>query len=410
MKLKSIFLILILIGIISSCVHDRNASNNQIEIEERVLLPDNDLKGLFEKIRPNSQIFKIQSDSANLIECKSGTKIYLPENCFIDSTGNTVTDIVEIEIVEVLSKADFIKTNLQTISDGNPIVSEGMIFIDAKSKGMPVAIKSGKELQIEVPKKSYNLTPEITKIFSGSYDTLGNINWELIGLPENKMIYLPLELFDYKYWTQFGFKRPKSGGGYMAPFDDEIVDSTTLMNPKFKKTFIATREFEERLNYINAAEWDIGHYYSFYSTTVEVGQMIKDSTILNIYMDNLDKDLWYCDSLAYAYMLSLSDKIDFYGYHFSEAEQDDLLAAFKKFYEQRLTTVIQIDYSGLDLNNTQYKTVGVQWFASICYRINFSNGGYERAPKTQPFHIVKRCACVYHDNQFIKEEKKATNS
>jgi hypothetical protein len=42
------------------------------------------------------------------------------------------------------------------------------------------------------------------------------------------------------------------------------------------------------------------------------------------------------------------------------------------------------------MHNTQYKTVGVQWFASISYRINFSNGGYERTPKTQPFHIVKR--------------------
>ena len=36
-----------------------------------------------------------------------------------------------------------------------------------------------------------------------------------------------------------------------------------------------------------------------------------------------------------------------------------------------------------------HKTVGVQWFASICSRINFFHGGYERAPKTQPFHTAK---------------------
>lgn len=30
-----------------------------------------------------------------------------------------------------------------------------------------------------------------------------------------------------------------------------------------------------------------------------------------------------------------------------------------------------------------HKTFGVQWFASICSRINSFLGGYERAPKTQ---------------------------
>ena len=38
-----------------------------------------------------------------------------------------------------------------------------------------------------------------------------------------------------------------------------------------------------------------------------------------------------------------------------------------------------------------HKTVGVQWFASICSRINFFLGGYERSPKTQPFHTANRC-------------------
>jgi len=47
----------------------------------------------------------------------------------------------------------------------------------------------------------------------------------------------------------------------------------------------------------------------------------------------------------------------------------------------------------MDMSKSQritcgHKTVGIQWFASICSRINFINGGYERAPKTQPFHTA----------------------
>ncbi len=40
--------------------------------------------------------------------------------------------------------------------------------------------------------------------------------------------------------------------------------------------------------------------------------------------------------------------------------------------------------------NTQYKTVGVQWFVGICARFNILVGGQVCSPKTQPFHIVKR--------------------
>jgi hypothetical protein len=40
--------------------------------------------------------------------------------------------------------------------------------------------------------------------------------------------------------------------------------------------------------------------------------------------------------------------------------------------------------------HTQYKTVGVQWFAVVWFPHQLFLGGYERSPKTQPFHIVKR--------------------
>jgi hypothetical protein len=42
-----------------------------------------------------------------------------------------------------------------------------------------------------------------------------------------------------------------------------------------------------------------------------------------------------------------------------------------------------------------HKTVGVQRFANISSHINFINGGYERAPKTQPFHTAKTLAAKH---------------
>jgi len=37
------------------------------------------------------------------------------------------------------------------------------------------------------------------------------------------------------------------------------------------------------------------------------------------------------------------------------------------------------------------KQLGFSGLRAFVFQSNFSNGGYRRAPKTQPFHIVKRC-------------------
>ena len=41
--------------------------------------------------------------------------------------------------------------------------------------------------------------------------------------------------------------------------------------------------------------------------------------------------------------------------------------------------------------NNGYKTLGFSGLRGFGSRSNFFHGGYERTPKTQPFHIVKRC-------------------
>lgn len=341
-------LILATAVLLTSCL----ATEENNEIVYTPILPDIPTAELFEQLRPKTQKFQVKGNADNSLTGRYGAEVFIPQSCFVDQSGEPVEGPIDIELVEVASKADFVKYNLQTLSNGKPLVSEGMLYLGASANGKPLAVAEGKELQIELPKASYSLTPTGATIFSGSFDEQGNINWTETGQMEDKLIYLPLELFDYKTWTSYGFERPSSGGGYMAPFEDEVVDSTTFKQAHLEKTFVATREFEERFRFINSAEWTVGRHTSFYTTTVKTGQMIKDSAITNIYLNNLDKDLWYCDSLAYAYMKSLSDSIDFNGYHFYETETTDLLKAFEQFYKQKLTNVIKLDYDGVDLNGS----------------------------------------------------------
>jgi hypothetical protein len=333
MKIEKILLSLLITGTLFSCSNNspinEEETKNRIEIEQRVSIPNTKADILIDQLRPRSQHFEIDANSDFSIEGENGTQIYIPSNSFINENGETITGKVEIELIEVLSVADFIKTNLQTLSNGNLLQSEGMLFIDAKSNGQTVTLSSDKKLQIELPKiNNYDVASNI-RIFSGAYDSIGNINWSENPKLENKLIPLPLELFDYKRWVSFGFKRVLNNNGYQAPGNDEVVDSLTFKHPSLENTFIATREFEERYDHIMSAEWAIGHYTSYYSTTVQTGQMIKDSAISLIYLNNLDKDLWYCDSLAHTYMKTWEGKqLDKKG--FSEIEIDEIIGAFER--------------------------------------------------------------------------------
>ena len=70
-----------------------------------------------------------------------------------------------------------------------------------------------------------------------------------------------------------------------------------MTNPKFENTFIATREFEDRCCAMNVAtcDWFNGLSQKF----------------LDIYTNNIDKPLYYSDSLVVDYLTTNhKDKID----------------------------------------------------------------------------------------------------
>lgn len=385
MRLKTTYGLTIFLAILSACSNPKTEdTKDKVVIEERIAIPHTKSEKLFNKIRSESQKFQIDASSDNIITGKNGTQVFVPKNSFINADGELVTGKVDIEVIEVLSVADIIKTNLQTVSNGRPLQSEGMLYIDAKSNGQQITLANDKKLQIELPNMNKMGAASDIRIFSGSYDSSGNINWKESGKPEKRLMPLPLDLFEYSCWISHNFERTPNSIGY-AIFKtngletDEIIDSTTFKQQNLENTFIATREFESRFNYINYAEWAIGHYTSYYSTTVKRGRMIKDSTISKIYLNNLDKNLWYCDSLAYAYIKTWEGKAKFNNYWNSDIETTDLLDVFKKFYEQKLTTVITFP-ADIDLSkNNAREKLAAKGFKET--EIDEIMGTYERQNK-----------------------------
>lgn len=112
-----------------------------------------------------SQKFEVKADKDTTITTNGGIKLSIAKGTF--------TTNVTLEFKEALSFADMAKYNLNTMSDGKLLSSDGMFYIDAKdSDGKQPAINI--PIKVDVPATTMLENPQI---FNGKVDDKGNVNW-----------------------------------------------------------------------------------------------------------------------------------------------------------------------------------------------------------------------------------------
>ncbi|HBS86724.1 MAG: hypothetical protein A2W91_11900 [Bacteroidetes bacterium GWF2_38_335] len=349
-------------------------NENDESLTDTVKFSENDP---FKSTITPSQNFEIDPNQDNVVEGNNGTTIVCPKGCFLNSNGEEVTENVKIELAEALSLQDMILSNLTTTSDGKPLETDGMIYLNATSNGKQLKINKAKPVYIEIPTPARK--PDM-KAYKGVRDENGNMNWIEPKKIEQFLIPVDLDLLDflpegfqaevdkgmpyksYKVSTQsltdslyyslsvsdgrelikgfektdyneplYNLKSKVVNGKYTeesyesegpkpvpSPFQVEdtlpLVDSVFVGNcgidpaiikviksKKYQNTLISTREFETRLQVI-------------FKTC--------RNDILEIYIRNINKNLYELDSMVY----SLLDGNQYY-------------EAFYNFSQQRLTNV-----------------------------------------------------------------------
>ncbi|MFT5513752.1 MAG: hypothetical protein ACI8SE_002161 [Bacteroidia bacterium] len=292
-----------------------------------------------------SQNFEIDTKGDNVIEGKNGTIVVIPKECFMNSNGETVSGKVKIELAEALSLDQMLFSNLTTTANDKLLETDGMIYINASANGEQLTVDNNNPIYIEIPttkRKSGMMA------YKGVRDENGNMDWTdpkelekiLVTVDLNLLNFLPqgfeaevirgLPFKDHQIATKhlldsLYYSLSLSNGNevvegfigtdYNEPYynknkevidgkytdksyvtgeTDEFtrIDSTATEQPlcgidpaiikvikseKFQNTLIATREFEIRLQ-----------------TLFKVCR----NDILEIYIKNLDKDLWEIDSIA----------------------------------------------------------------------------------------------------------------
>ncbi|MGW9684350.1 hypothetical protein [Flagellimonas sp. 2504JD1-5] len=342
----------------------------------------------FEKSIVESQFFTISGKTDNIIEAEGGTLVILPKGCFIDSNGSAAVENIEIEIAEALSLDQMLLSNLTTTSHGKPLETDGMIYLNATTENKQLSINPEIPIYVEIP------TDEIKSdmmVYKGIRDESGNMNWVQPKKLENSLV--AIDVFSLNFLPQ-GFEEEVEKGlpfrnfkqatpqaidslyyygnvyvddiiekkrlsateneGYLYSIlaSDEVdsivsesEESDVLINKdiqdtlyttygvdprkikaiksdEFQNTLIATREFEERL---------------------QVMFKTCRPDILDVYVNNLDKNLWELDSLVATILRG--EKYEDVFLKFSRQRKTKIKGADKnvqilnEYYKQRLRQI-----------------------------------------------------------------------
>lgn len=318
--------------------------------------PKADADDPFQKTIVPSEYFTINPTQDTLVEGTQGTRLYIPQGAFIDADGQAITEAVEVELAEALRVQDMVLSNLTTTSDGHPLETDGMIYFNARLDGREVRINPNKPVYIEIP--TAKRKPGM-QVYIGTRDPEGNMNWispqpveqfltpvDIFSLdfipqafratldslmpyrhyqtPTEELVdSLYYQLIDYphKAWRAYledsktDYNEPyfntSDSTYYWDHVNPDMLESfpcyidpaiiQALRSAEYQGTFLATREFEARLQVIHKTH---------------------AKEILDFYTANLDKNLYEVDS-----MLASLLRPTVFG------------KVFQDFYAQRLTRV-----------------------------------------------------------------------
>lgn len=309
---------------------------NMVVEAKAIVIPENDTLSSDANAYLNQELFEIKTDRDTVIESENGIVVFIPAHAF--ETGN---DQVDFLIQEALKPADVLYAGLNTMTaEGEELETGGMFYFDAFAEGERVELS--KKLTVDIPSD-----PNKTgmQLYDGVENEEGDLLWTNPKLFTKPLI--PVEITELDFYPR-GYEAKMEVWGYLnKQFKDSLyyafanecgvddrsglvltgnaethqthrysrsvingVDSIsntydtlfggdallnddleypclecgvnpasvkTIWNSKFNNTNLATKEFEERMPFIHQT---------------------CNNSILEIYINNLDKNLCTVDSMA----------------------------------------------------------------------------------------------------------------
>ena len=119
--------------------------------------------------------YAIDTNQDTTLVGKSGTKLHIYKNSFVDSDGLPFQGNVNVELREATTKEDILLGKMFTVSDGNILESGGMIYVQAKSETGNLKLAENKVIDVEMRADQIK---DFMQIYSAEFDSSTNqFNW-----------------------------------------------------------------------------------------------------------------------------------------------------------------------------------------------------------------------------------------
>jgi len=179
MKQKTSCVLLVITVLLFGCA--RQSDNNgeketQGNAHTASIHPFEDFKRVHEllaEIAEKPEKITVASDKKTVVKGSKGTIIHVDPKLLETIDGSPIGKTIDIELLELTRKSDFLFHNTQTVSNDDILITGGAYYINMTSNGKQLRMKERQGLEVEFPK----LSDEEMGLFLGVRDSAGLMNW-----------------------------------------------------------------------------------------------------------------------------------------------------------------------------------------------------------------------------------------
>lgn len=328
---------------------------------------------LIPELAAKTQIFRIDAKKGASLRGAKGTLLQIPAHAFVDENGKPVSGKVEFRLKESMSRLDLIAGGLSTRADDQLLYSGGVIAVEAHADGKKLDLAEGSEVLVEFPQVEDQAD---MKLWLAEEDEDGYLNWQEETEAEKSMILIPLEALALDQAGRDPVKDSllaearKNKGVWRKSEHDLLLEK--LGNPQSQESWLATREFKQRLITLKEHALEYG--------------------LLSAYLGNQKKDLWEADKKVLDDLYFIK-RTNAKGHE--NKSLDKAIAAFEWFVEEKKERAEVIPTFDFDLSSANaYEQLLAQ--------------GIE-APKARRYLQVHQTSLKLEAEERIRSEKAAAD-
>lgn len=290
-----------------------------------------------------AQVFTIAAGQDTVIETEKGIVFAIPARAFLDKDGKPVSGQISLTVKEALDATTIVQAGLSTTSGDQLLETGGMFLLDARQGENILKIDPANAVYAEIPADT--IKPGM-QLYKGQRKPDGSIDWvnpqtlehDLVPVDIMQLDFYPPNYIDslaswghdvrnkkftdslyysfaqlfQRHYHEYPYQREQPAP---ATFDEKSVETDSdenIIQAKYQAVDSAVSdtgaydEYSEIGCGINPAKikaiWSNKYQNTSLATRAFAERLILIHTlgnneILDLYINNLDKPLWYVDSL-----------------------------------------------------------------------------------------------------------------